>query len=142
MVDDKLLCCKDERLVSVDAKTLRGETDILGVKGGCIVATEVNGKVIVGANNDRLLYSLDRKTLREEYKIDNKRNISSLFKFNDDCLVVGSYPSLIDVYKVKDTHFERLSKEGGEKVGGEKVGGYYSIHNMINISNNTYAASG
>ena len=31
LVDDKLLCCKDERLVSVDAKTLRGKTDILGV---------------------------------------------------------------------------------------------------------------
>jgi len=31
LVDDKLLCCKDERLVSVNAKTLRGETDILGV---------------------------------------------------------------------------------------------------------------
>ena len=58
------------------------------------------------------------KTLREEYKIDNKKYISSLFKFNDDCLVVGSNNSFIDVYKVKDTHFERLSKEGGEKVVG------------------------
>ena len=52
MVDDKLLCCKDERLVSVDAKTLRGETDILGVHAGFMVATEVNGKVIVGGVYD------------------------------------------------------------------------------------------
>ena len=82
-----------------------------------MVATEVNGKVIVDSN-DYLLHALDRKTLREEYKIDNKRWIDSLFKFNEDCLVVGSDSSLIDVYKVKDTHFERLSKEGGETVGG------------------------
>ena len=52
LVDDKLLCCKDERLVSVDAKTLRGETDILGVKSGNMVATEVNDKVIVGGHSD------------------------------------------------------------------------------------------
>ena len=52
LVDDKLLCCKDDRLVSVDAKTLRGKTDILGVKSGNMVATEVNGKVIVGGVYD------------------------------------------------------------------------------------------
>ena len=52
LVDDKLLCYKDDRLVSVDANTLKGETDILGVKDGFMVATEVNGKVIVGGESD------------------------------------------------------------------------------------------
>ena len=83
-----------------------------------MVATEVNGKVIVGGVNGKQLHAINKQTFRKEYKIDNKKLIASLFKFNDDCLVVGSGSGLIDVYKVKDTHFERLSKEGGEQVGG------------------------
>ena len=58
--------------------------------------------------------------------------VFSLHRFGGDKLVVGSV-DVIEVYRLKETGFEKMSKEGGEEV----VDGGFDV---IGLGGNVYAA--
>ena len=95
MTKGRLLSCKGERLVASDAKTLKEERDIIGVKDEAMVAIDMRDMVIIGGVHDYKLHALDSESLITKFSIDTSKYIAALFVFNRDHLIVGNRGGVI-----------------------------------------------